>query len=48
MGKETNPATTEDFADLHGGTFDIDTSPGDGTTVTVRFPAERIINRDPL
>ncbi|MEE9544883.1 MAG: HAMP domain-containing sensor histidine kinase, partial [Rhodospirillales bacterium] len=36
------------FAELHGAAFDIDTVPGAGTTVTVRFPALRVINLDLL
>jgi len=31
------------FAELHGGSFTMNSEPGDGTTVTVRFPAERIV-----
>jgi PAS domain S-box-containing protein len=34
---------TKSFVDLHGGTLDLDSEPGVGTTVTVRFPAERIV-----
>ena len=30
------------FAELHGGTLEIDSTLGVGTTVTVRFPAERV------
>ncbi len=30
------------FAELHGGSFMMNSEPGVGTTVTVRFPAERI------
>jgi signal transduction histidine kinase len=29
------------FAELHGGTLDLASEPGKGTTVTLRFPAER-------
>ncbi len=31
------------LAELHGGRFTMNPEPGDGTTVTVRFPAERIV-----
>jgi two-component system cell cycle sensor histidine kinase PleC len=31
------------FVELHGGRLDIDSAPGRGTTVTVRFPPERTI-----
>ena len=31
------------FAELHGGSFTMNSEPGVGTTVTVRFPAERIV-----
>lgn len=30
------------MVELHGGTVSIDSAPGTGTTVTVRFPAERV------
>jgi PAS domain S-box-containing protein len=30
------------FVELHGGSLDIESRPGIGTTVTVRFPAERV------
>ncbi len=30
------------FVELHGGSFDLQSEPGVGTTVTVRFPARRI------
>ncbi|RDD61956.1 PAS domain-containing sensor histidine kinase [Ferruginivarius sediminum] len=33
----------ERLAKLHGGTLHIDSAPGEGTTVTLRFPAERIM-----
>lgn len=29
--------------ELHGGLFDLDSAPGTGTTVTLRFPASRIL-----
>jgi len=31
------------LAELHGGSLDIDTEPGRGTTVRVTFPAERVV-----
>lgn len=31
------------FADLHGATLMLESRPGDGTTVTVRFPADRVL-----
>jgi signal transduction histidine kinase len=34
---------TKSLAELHGGSLDLQSQPGIGTTVTVRFPAERII-----
>ena len=30
------------FAELHGGSFLLDSQPGEGTTVTIRFPKERL------
>ncbi len=35
------------LAELHGGSFTMNSEPGDGTTVTVRFPAERIVHSRP-
>jgi PAS domain S-box-containing protein len=34
---------TKSFVELHGGSFDIRSTVGAGTTVTVRFPSERIV-----
>ena len=34
---------TKSFVELHGGSFDIRSKIGAGTTVTVRFPSERIV-----
>jgi signal transduction histidine kinase len=34
---------TKSLAEMHGGSLDLQSQPGVGTTVTVRFPAERII-----
>ncbi len=34
------------FAELHDATFDIDSKPGAGTTVTVSFPAKHLIQLD--
>ena len=34
---------TKSLAELHGGSLDLQSQPGIGTTVTVRFPAERVI-----
>jgi len=33
------------LTELHGGTLTLESAPGDGTTVRVRLPAERIIER---
>ncbi len=33
---------TKSFVELHDGSFDLQSEPGAGTTVTVRPPAERI------
>ena len=34
---------TKVLAELHGGSLDLQSEIGIGTTVTVRFPAERIV-----
>jgi len=34
---------TKSFVELHGGSFDLRSTVGNGTTVTVRFPSERIV-----
>ena len=34
---------TKALAELHGGSLDLQSEVGVGTTVTVRFPAERIV-----
>ncbi len=34
---------TKSFVELHGGSLDLQSEVGAGTTVTVRFPAERIV-----
>ncbi len=34
---------TKSLAEMHGGSLDLQSEPGVGTTVTVRFPAERIV-----
>ncbi len=31
------------LAELHGGSFTMNSEPGDGTTVIVRFPARRMV-----
>ncbi len=36
---------TKALVELHGGSLDLDSTVGVGTTVTVRFPAERIVAR---
>ena len=36
-------ALTKSFAELHGGTLDLESSLGEGTTVTVRFSADRTL-----
>ena len=35
---------TKALAELHGGSLDLQSEVGVGTTVTVRFPAERIVS----
>ncbi len=37
---------TKDLAELHGGSLTLQSEPGVGTLVTVRFPAERIVIAD--
>ena len=34
---------TKSLVELHGGSLDLQSKVGEGTTVTVRFPAERIV-----
>jgi signal transduction histidine kinase len=34
---------SKSYVEMHGGSFDLQSSVGVGTTVTVRFPAERIV-----
>ncbi|MFQ5959627.1 MAG: sensor histidine kinase, partial [Alphaproteobacteria bacterium] len=34
---------TKSLVETHGGSFDLQSEPGVGTTVTVRLPAERIV-----
>jgi len=36
---------TKAFVELHGGSFELRSTEGAGTTVTLRFPAERIVPR---
>ena len=38
---------TKALAELHGGSLDLQSEVGVGTTVTVRFPAERIVSKTP-
>ena len=38
---------TKALAELHGGSLDLQSEVGVGTTVTVRFPAERIVPETP-
>jgi hypothetical protein len=35
---------TKSLVELHGGSLDLQSEVGVGTTVTVRFPAERIVH----
>ncbi len=35
---------TKSLVEMHGGSFDLQSEPGVGTTVTVRLPAERIVS----
>jgi PAS domain S-box-containing protein len=35
---------TKSLVEIHGGSFDLQSKLGEGTTVTIRFPAERIIH----
>jgi signal transduction histidine kinase len=35
------------FVEMHGGTLKIDSEPGQGTTVTVRFPPDRTRSPSP-
>jgi signal transduction histidine kinase len=37
---------TKHLVELHGGTLQIDSEPGRGTCVSLRFPAERIVWTD--
>jgi len=37
---------TQGLVDLHGGTMSLSSRPGQGTTVAVRFPAERVLVAD--
>jgi signal transduction histidine kinase len=34
---------TQALAELHAGSLDVQSEPGAGTTVTLRFPAERVV-----
>jgi len=43
-GTGTGFAIVAALVDLHGGTFDVESTPGEGTVVIVRFPAERMVN----
>jgi signal transduction histidine kinase len=38
---------TKALVELHGGSMDLQSALGQGTTVTLRFPAERIVRRTP-
>ena len=36
------------LVEMHGGSLDLQSEPGVGTTVTVRLPAERIVVAEPV
>jgi signal transduction histidine kinase len=37
---------TKRLVEMHGGTLDLASQPGVGTTVTVRFPASRLLDAE--
>jgi len=39
---------TKSLAELHGGSLDLQSEGGAGTTVTVRFPARRLVDQHQL
>ncbi|MBT5265541.1 MAG: HAMP domain-containing protein [Rhodospirillaceae bacterium] len=43
MGTGLGLSLTKTLAELHGGSLDLQSAVGVGTTVTVRFPAERVV-----
>jgi signal transduction histidine kinase len=43
-GTGLGPPSSNSYVEMHDGSFDLQSSVGAGTTVTLRFPAERIIS----
>ncbi len=35
------------FTEIHGGTLEIESTPGAGTNVTLTFPPERTVSQEP-
>ena len=40
-------AIVKSYAELHGAKLEIESTPGEGTTVTVRFPKRRTVTPPP-
>ena len=43
IGIGLGPPLATELAEMHGGTLVLCSEPGVGTTITVRFPSERIV-----